>query len=220
MEGISKYVNALEDYQKQSMRPEKTITADTLLLIATNSMLLTEHFPWSEENWEDLSKDENDWSAWKELYNADDWKEKFNKQAVGGQDQFDATHGAAYGAIRQVPPNQQSKGPTRSAADLEEYFDALAAAATTKKGVLEYIVKDNAALTTTNTELSASVVGLIKDNKQLSRQVSNWRNNNHIGNKSPAPCPKTLCCHCKIKVMHAPDNCFELKKNATRFPRG
>ena len=72
-----------------------------------------------------------------------------------------------------MPPNQQSKGPTRSAADLEEYFDALAAAATTKKGVLEYIVKDNAALTTTNTELSASVVGLIKDNKQLSRQVSN-----------------------------------------------
>ena len=49
--------------EKIQERAVKPITADTLLLIATNSMLLTEHFPLSEEMWEDRSKDENDWAA-------------------------------------------------------------------------------------------------------------------------------------------------------------
>ena len=45
MKGIPKYVNALKDAQKRSKRSGKPITEETLLLIAKNAMLLTEHFP-------------------------------------------------------------------------------------------------------------------------------------------------------------------------------
>ena len=45
MEGIPDYINALEDSQKQSERAGNPITADTLLLIASNNMLSSERFP-------------------------------------------------------------------------------------------------------------------------------------------------------------------------------
>ena len=81
---------------------------------------------------EDLSKDEKDWSTWKKLYKTVDQKAKFKKQAVGGQDQFGATHGT----LMQAPQAQQGNDPTRLAANLDEYFDTLAAAAMspTRKG--------------------------------------------------------------------------------------
>ena len=123
-----------------------------------------------------------------------------------------------HGALRQVPQSQQANGLTRSAADRGEYFDALAAATTTKKGVLEQLVKANSFLTTTNSELSVSVDSIIKANEQLSRRVGNCRNNLTRKDYS-APHPKTLCPHCKIEVMCAPDNCFDLEKRATRRPR-
>ena len=45
MEGIPEYVNALEDAQKRSKIAGDPITEDTLFLISTNIMLLTERFP-------------------------------------------------------------------------------------------------------------------------------------------------------------------------------
>ena len=57
MEDILEYVNALEDVHKQSNRAVNPITADTILLVATNDMLSTERFPQSDEKWEELSKD-------------------------------------------------------------------------------------------------------------------------------------------------------------------
>ena len=141
-------------------------------------------------------------------------KAKFKKQTIGGQDQFSDAHGA----LRQAPQDQ-ANGLTRLSDDLDGYFYALAMAATTEKGVLEELVKANTALTNTNSELSASVAILVKDDEQLSRCVCN-RRNNRTRKDSPAPCSKTLFPHCKIKVMHAPDNCFKLKKNSTIHPRG
>ena len=44
MEGIPEYVNAIEDAQKCSKRVGNPITEDTPLLIAKNSMLLTDIF--------------------------------------------------------------------------------------------------------------------------------------------------------------------------------
>ena len=51
-----------------------------------------------------------------------------------------------------------------SSDDLDKYFDALTADATTKKGVLEELVKSNDAQTATNAELSASLAALSKSN--------------------------------------------------------
>ena len=129
MEGISEYVNTLKDAQKCSKRPGNLITEYILLLIATNAMLSMERLPWADESWEELPKNKTYWSAWEKLYKAADRKAKVKKQAVGGQDQS----GAAHGALRQAPKIQedQANDPTRSATDLNEYFDALAEAATT-----------------------------------------------------------------------------------------
>ena len=49
MEGIPDYVNALKYAQKRSKRAGKPTTEDTLLLIATNAMLLMESLPQSDE---------------------------------------------------------------------------------------------------------------------------------------------------------------------------
>ena len=136
MEGIPEYFNALEDTHKRSKRAGKPITEDTILLIATNAMLSTERYPRVDNSWEDLPKKDFFWPDWKNLYKSADRKAKVKKQAMGGQDQF----GAAHGALRQAPePEQtnQANSLNRSVTDLNEYFDVLAAAATMEKTVLE-----------------------------------------------------------------------------------
>ena len=65
------------------------------------------------------------------------------------------------------------------------------------------------------------MASLGKANEQLLRQVGNHRNiNNRTREDSHTPLPKTMCPHCKIKVMHAHDNGFWLEKKSTRRPRG
>ena len=133
------------------------------------------------------------------------------------KDQF----GDAHGALRQAPQYQHENGLSTSAADVDKYFDALVESSTTKRVVLEELVKANAALTSTNTELLASVDSLIKANEQLLCQVGKRRTrNNHTFEDSPAPLPKTLCPHWNIKVMYAPDNYFEQEKTLPDAPGG
>ena len=93
MERIPEYVNMLENAQKLSKRSGNLITEETLLLIAKNAMLSTEHLPRADENWEDLPK-KMFWTDWKNLYKAADRKAKVKKQAVGGQYQFGTAHSA------------------------------------------------------------------------------------------------------------------------------
>ena len=110
------------------------------------------------------------------LYKAANQKAKVNNQAVGGQDQFGATHGA----LKKSPPHShQANGMLRSADELREYFDSLAETVTTWKGLLEELVKANSTLTATNAELLATVTVLIKANVKLSCQVGNCCNKTH-----------------------------------------
>ena len=127
------------------------------------------------------------------MYKAANRKAKVKKQDIAGQDQFGAAHVALRQAPQGAPQVQQANGPSRSAADLEKYFDALASATTTKKVVLEELVKDNSALTTTNDYLLDSVSILITSNDQLSRRVGNIQNRNKRNHKeSPVLRPKTM----------------------------
>ena len=89
-----------------------------------------------DESWEDLHKKEKVWPSCKKLYKAYDRKAKVKKQAVGGQDQFGAAHGALRQALEPEQKNQVN-GPNRSVTDLKKYFDDLTAAATTENTVLE-----------------------------------------------------------------------------------
>ena len=95
-------------------------------------------------------------------------------QSVERQDQF----GAAHDTLKYYPPStHKSNGPPRLDAYLGEYFDTLAVAATTEKGLLEELVQENATLTATNAEMLAAVAILIKSSEKLSRRVGNLHKN-------------------------------------------
>ena len=98
-EGIPENINALEESHKKSKWAGNSIMAVTLLLITTNVMISTERFPCDEKIWKELSKENKDWAAWKNLYKAADQKVNVNKQAVGGQYQL----GEAHVALKQSP---------------------------------------------------------------------------------------------------------------------
>ena len=50
VEGIPKYINMLEDAQRQASRAGHTIAYDTLLLFASTAMLTSKRFPSANEN--------------------------------------------------------------------------------------------------------------------------------------------------------------------------
>ena len=88
---------------------------------------------------------------------------------------------------------------------LDEYFDALAAAATTEKSVRAELVKANGALTATNATLVELMSALTKT----------------LGKQAPGKCcgagtprAKHKCPNCKKEVIHAAADYFQLEKNA------
>ena len=72
---------------------------------------------------------------------------------MGPQDQFRAAHGAGFLPPPNAPPPAQTEA-------LDEYFNALAAAASTEKEILEELVHSNTVLTKSNTELTDTTVKL------------------------------------------------------------
>ena len=167
-------------------------------------MLATQRFPRANERWEEKTFQAKTWSAWKVLYKEADHQAKISRIAAGGKDQFGTAHEA--GSAGFAPPPAPSEAPPDTPTEtLDEYFDALAAAATTEKSVLAELVKANATLTATNATLVASVTALT----------------NALGAQPPAkrrdrgtPRPKRNCPNCKKEVVHKADDCFELEKNA------
>ena len=117
-----------------------------------------------------------------------------------------------------VPPASAAaatSGPPECA--LEGYFDALAAAASTYQNVLAELVESVAKVTKTNAELVQAVASLTKANEVL-------RNPGQQGGRSDRGGgdwkPKKYRKNCKMEVLHAPDDCFELEKNKERRFRG
>ena len=66
---------------------------------------------------------------------------------MGTQDQFGAAHGSGLLALSDAPLPSQTEA-------LDEYFDALATAASTGKEILEELVHSNTVLTKSNAELT------------------------------------------------------------------
>ena len=202
-EGMPEYINALKDAQKQSRRANHNIANAVLLLLATNAMLATQRFQRANKRWEEKNFQAKTWPAWKTLYKEADHQAKTSRIAAGGKDQFGAAHDASSAGY--APPPAPAGGPPDTPTEtLDEYFGALAAAATTKKSVLAELVKANATLTATNATLVASVTALT----------------NALGAQAPTkPCgtgtprPKHKCPNCKKDVFHKADDCFGLEKN-------
>ena len=144
--------------ENNTKRSGNTITAVTLLLIATNAIISTDRFPSADKIWDYLNNDKKDWDAWENLHKVAGHNSKVKNQAVGVQDQF----GTAHGALKYSPPSaQKSNGPSRPADELGEYFDALAVDVTTEKGILEELVKANNSPPAPNPEFLDAVAVLI-----------------------------------------------------------
>ena len=125
MEGITKYINKLEDAQKHSTRAGNPVTDPTLLLFAANAMLCTNRFPRANEIWEELPGADRTWARWKAIYRKADMPKKVKKTAQGGQDHFGTN-----GAFDKVP-GTEGEMPQLSIAELDGYFSSLANADTT-----------------------------------------------------------------------------------------
>ena len=94
VEGISKYINMLEEAQKQAGRAGLTIADKTLLLFASTTMLMMERYPRTNNYWEDRSKEGKTWADWKTAYNRAHAKARVKAQAAEGSDKFGAPNSA------------------------------------------------------------------------------------------------------------------------------
>ena len=131
----------LEDSQKQSGRAGNTIPDAQLLLIATTAMLYTQQFPSANEKWEDKDPVDKTWEEWETHFKSAETKANMSRDALGTQDQFGAAHGSGLLAPPDAPPPAQTEA-------LDEYFDALAAATSTEKEILEERVRSNTGCST------------------------------------------------------------------------
>ena len=136
-EGMLEYINTLEAAQNKSKcgTGNNPITDTTLLLIATKTMLKTGAHPCTTDKWEDLDASAQTWDAWKTAHKTADMKERVRRLATG--------ENTAHDALRQTGthPTQTPQGTAIddlvNKDDLEDYFNNLAAAATTEKVLLE-----------------------------------------------------------------------------------
>ena len=94
VERIPKYINMLEDAQKQAGRSGRTISDETLLLFVSTAMLTTEQYPRINNDWEDQAKEQNIWDDWKTSYKRAHSKARVKEESAEGLDKLGAANGA------------------------------------------------------------------------------------------------------------------------------
>ena len=202
----------MEYAQKQSGQAENTITNTQLLLIATTAMFYTQQFPSANDKLEDTDLADKTWEEWKMHFKSAGQKANVSRAALITQDQSGASHGAGLLAPPDTPTLDQTKV-------MDEYFDALAAAASTEKEILEDLVLSNTVLTKSNTKLTETTVKLGKIIADLTGQLKRAQGNKHGGGKENKQNTQTTNVpNCKVDGFHKPDNCFELVKNKAKHP--
>ena len=135
VEGIPKYINILEDAQRQAGRVGQTIANKTLLLFATIEMLTTETFPRAGDDWEERTELDKTWFRWNQAYKKFHAKARIKSQANEGTVKFGAANSAAHQETELTVENKQVVDNGKMKA-LEGYFDNLAATAVNEKSVL------------------------------------------------------------------------------------
>ena len=116
------------------------------------------------DKWKDLDAPAQIWNAWKTSYKTADMKDRFQKLATG--------ENAAHGVLRQnVAPQSTAIDCLVNKDDLEEYFDNIAAAATTEKVVLAKLTAAIAAMTIKNEALVATNYKLVSEVTILTRRL-------------------------------------------------
>ena len=120
--------------------------------------------PRTTDKWEELDVSAQTWNAWKTAYKNADMKERVWRLATG--------ENASHGALRQtVAPQGTAIDDLVNKDDLEDYFDNLAADATTETVLLEQLPSAIAALTTDNEALVSTTGNLAAEVTNLTRKL-------------------------------------------------
>ena len=110
---------------------------------------------------------------------------------------MDTGENAGHGALLQtVAPQGTAIDDLVNKDDLEDYFDSLAAAATTEKFVLEQLTATIAALTINNEALVATNSKLVAEVTDLTRRLGQNTGSETSGTTTDKRIPKT-CLYCK-----------------------
>ena len=89
--------------------------------------------------------------------------------------------------------------------ELEDYFDYIAAAATTEKFVLAQLTAAIAAMNINNEVLVATNSKLVAEVTTLTRRLGRNSNSAAIKNTLPDKRSRNTCPHCKEEGLHKPD---------------
>ena len=216
IEGIPEYINILEDAQKQAGRAGWIIADETLPLFASRSILTTEQYLWTNNNWEDQSEDQKTCADWKTSYKRAHAKAFVKAQAAEVSVKFGAAN-AAERILKNIKVATDKDGNRVGIKSLEGYFDNLAAATTNNKLVLEQLVANKAKLAATNEDLVTIIIKLSNENKDIQRETYRLKKTGCSGATQGKRYP-TLCPNCKKEGYHVPDACFGLAKNKDKRP--
>ena len=145
---VPEYINALEESQKKSVRAELPISDDLLAAFASSSLLAENSFPTDRPAWDGKPPAEQTWAAWKAtflpLHKA---MERGRRAATGRADTFGSASAAILVHGTSGPSSASPSGSPHlpfadvvGAEQMDQHFDALAAAATASSTVIEQLV--------------------------------------------------------------------------------
>jgi hypothetical protein len=142
-DGISQYINMLEDAQKKAKRAGMPIADIELVMMALAAVLAAQHFPREVNDWEGLPSSARTWAAWKTAFRLAHVKRQRQILASGGGEPLGGAHGV-------LPASLLAIG------HLESALDNLALATLNDTAVLQQLTVANLALTSTVSMLTAT----------------------------------------------------------------
>jgi hypothetical protein len=195
-DGISQYIDMLEDAQKKPTLAGMPIADVELVMMASAAVLAAQHFPYEVNDWKGLPFASCTWTVWKTAFRLAHVRRQQQILASGGGEPLGRAHGvipAAAPAIRR----------------LKTALDNLALAATNNTTVLQQLIAANLALTATITLLTANNKKLVdaatcrggtpaatpgRGGTQAATQAATPAANPAGIHATKKPCPGNYCC--------------------------
>jgi hypothetical protein len=142
-EGIPQYIVMMEDAQKKENRAGMPIANVELVMMASATVLATQHFPRKVTDWEGRPAIDRTWRAWKVEFRQAHIQRQRQLQASGDGEPLGGAH-----AVLPAPPSTIDR--------LGTALDNLALAAANDATVFQQLTSANLALTATNAALTAA----------------------------------------------------------------
>jgi hypothetical protein len=188
-DGIPEYIDMLEETQHKLARTNLPMSDETLLAIASTSVLPSQHYTRQTDEWEAKPPADKTWAAWKPHYRAAHLARKrqqlaTSNPAFGGG----AAHVAAAGGNAPLP--------LETFARLDGYLDNLASAAVTECTTLMQLIESNASLVASVATLTASLNTITS--------AYNWAPTPPASSPAPTPAPDPAAAPARVRRPRTP----------------